>query len=51
MTVTAAPLFLSRVRLPFLPASMEPNQKSMLSMGSQYLIKQHLHTQLGRMFV
>lgn len=47
MTVTAAPLFLSRVHLPFLPTSMEPNQKSMLSMDSQYLIKQHLHTQPG----
>lgn len=47
MTVTAAPLFVSRARLPFLPTSMEPNQKSMLSMGSQYLIKQQLRTQSG----
>lgn len=30
---------------PTLPTSMEPNQKSMLSMGSQYLINQCLHTQ------
>lgn len=38
---------LSRVLLPLFPTSMEPNQKSMLSMGSQYLINQSLHTQSG----
>ncbi len=38
---------LSRVHLPILPTSVESNQKSMLSMGSQYLINQSLHTQPG----